>query len=217
MAIDETAALKSASWGMGQILGENFAMLGGYPSPQAMVLAFLDDAETHLEGMVAFILAAKLDDELRSHDWAAFARGYNGPQHAKHNYQGRLAARFKWWQRKADTAWSPAGPSDPIILPETTPMPTPAPAAPTKPLTPIEQMNKPVQGAKTGAASAGLGSVILIIWASSGYMPAPLQTPEAMAALGALFAAVPGLIGSFIAAYRARDLRFMPRKPEAQT
>lgn len=101
---------------------------------------------------------------------------------------------------------------EPIIVQEPA---IPAPV-PTKPLTPIEQMNKPIQGAKTGAASAGLGSVLLILWASSGYMPASLQTPEAMAALGALFAAVPGLIGSFIAAYRARDLRFMPKKVEAQ-
>ncbi|GGD29182.1 N-acetylmuramidase domain-containing protein [Aureimonas glaciei] len=107
MAIDETAALKASSWGLGQILGENFAM-AGFASPQAMVLAFLDDAEAHLEAMVAFIIAAGLDDDIRRHDWSGFARGYNGPGYAKNRYHLKLATAFAKWSKIKDTPWSPA-------------------------------------------------------------------------------------------------------------
>jgi hypothetical protein len=107
MAIDETAALRSASWGLGQILGSNFAA-AGFTSPQAMVRAFMDDEETHLSAMVNFIKTNRLDDELRAHNWSGFARGYNGPQYAKHGYHTRLSAAFAKWQRIKDTPWSPA-------------------------------------------------------------------------------------------------------------
>jgi hypothetical protein len=102
MAIDETAALKAASWGLGQVLGENHAMLG-YATPQDMVRAFMDDEERHLNGIVDFLIKAGIADDLKAHRWEAVARGYNGPAHAKHNYAGRMEAAFKKWQRIRDT------------------------------------------------------------------------------------------------------------------
>jgi len=95
-------ALRSASWGLGQIMGFNH-LLAGYPSARAMVLDFLDDEEKHLNAMVEFIRSAGLDDELRRHDWSGFARGYNGPGYAKHGYHKKLAAAFKKWQAIPDT------------------------------------------------------------------------------------------------------------------
>jgi hypothetical protein len=106
MAIDETAALRSASWGLGQILGSNFKA-AGFTSPQAMVKAFMDDEEAHLSAMVNFIKTNRIDDDLRRHDWAGFARVYNGPQYAKHNYHGRLAAAYAKWSKIKDTPWTP--------------------------------------------------------------------------------------------------------------
>ncbi|WP_099868241.1 N-acetylmuramidase domain-containing protein [Pararhizobium haloflavum] len=106
MAIDETAALKSASWGLAQILGENHAMVG-YETPQAMVRAFMEDEEHHLEAMVQYLIVASIADDLRGHRWEAVARGYNGPGYAKHNYHGRMAAAFAKWQRIPDTPWQP--------------------------------------------------------------------------------------------------------------
>jgi hypothetical protein len=107
MAIDKTAALKAASWGLGQILGENFAMVG-YENPQDMVWAFMEDEEHHLEAIVDFLIAAKLDDHLRNHRWEDLARGYNGPGYAKHNYHGRMAAAYAKWAKIPDTPWVPA-------------------------------------------------------------------------------------------------------------
>ncbi len=101
MEIEETAALKSASWGLGQVLGSNHRM-AGFPTVQAMVEAFCADEEAHLAGMIAFIKAAGLDDEIRRHDWAAFAKGYNGPAYAKHGYHTRLAAAHAKWAKIPD-------------------------------------------------------------------------------------------------------------------
>lgn len=104
MAIDETAALKSASWGLGQVLGENYRMLG-YESPQAMVMAFMNDEEAHLNGMVDFLIANHIDDDLRAHEWALVARVYNGPAFRKNGYDTKLAAAFKKWRGIRDTPY----------------------------------------------------------------------------------------------------------------
>lgn len=104
MVINEDAALRSASWGLGQIMGFNH-QLAGYPSARAMVEAFLDSEADHLEAIVRFIKNSGLDDELRRHDWHGFARGYNGEKYAKNDYHNRLAAAFKKWQAIRDTPW----------------------------------------------------------------------------------------------------------------
>lgn len=94
MKIDGPAALMSASWGASQILGENYKMVG-YPTVEAMVQAFMDDEDDHIEAMAQYIVAAGLDDDLREHRWAPFARGYNGPGYAKNGYDTKLAAAYK--------------------------------------------------------------------------------------------------------------------------
>lgn len=102
MEIDRDAALKSASWGLGQVMGFN-ALLAGYRGAEAMVTAFLDSEAEQLAGMVRFIIASGLDDELRRHDWRGFARGYNGFGYAAHGYHLRLAESYERWRRIKDT------------------------------------------------------------------------------------------------------------------
>lgn len=102
--IDLELGLRSASWGLGQIMGFNFAM-AGYKSAEAMVEKFKDDEEDHLLAMIKFIIAAGLDDELRRKDWAGFARGYNGPGFAKNKYDQKLAAAYAKWQKIKDTPY----------------------------------------------------------------------------------------------------------------
>lgn len=101
-AIDETVALKATSWGLGQILGSNHKA-AGYDTPQAMVTAFCDSEAAQLEGVVNFIKANGLADELRRHDWAGLARGYNGPGYARNAYHTKLSAAFRKWQAISDT------------------------------------------------------------------------------------------------------------------
>lgn len=122
MKIDQEAALRSASWGLGQIMGFNHN-LAGYPSALAMVRDFLDDEEKHLAAMVQFIKSAKLDDELRRKDWHGFARGYNGPGYAKNGYHTKLAAAYSKWSKIRDTPWPQevAQPPADYVVPVATP------------------------------------------------------------------------------------------------
>lgn len=106
-AIDEGVALRATSWGLGQILGSNHKA-AGYATPEAMVTAFCDSEAAQLEGIVNFIKANGLADELRRHDWEGLARGYNGPGFAKNSYHTKLSAAFRKWQRIGDTPFAKA-------------------------------------------------------------------------------------------------------------
>lgn len=88
--LDEEAALRSASWGLPQILGGNFRE-AGFSDVRAMVAAMAASEDRQLDAMTDFLMAAQLAAPLREHDWQGFARGYNGPGYAAGNYHGRLA------------------------------------------------------------------------------------------------------------------------------
>ena len=92
--IDQSAALKSCSWGMGQIMGSNHN-LAGYGDVETMVFACMDSEAKQAEMMVNFIKNAKLLAAIQNKDWAAFARGYNGPAYAKNAYDVKLADAYK--------------------------------------------------------------------------------------------------------------------------
>jgi len=108
LRIDRPAALRSASWGLGQILGRN-ARAAGYADAETMVAAFCDAEAAHLRAMITFIQTEHLDDDLRRHDWSGFARGYNGAGYAAHGYHTRLAEAFAKWSRIRDTPLPPGG------------------------------------------------------------------------------------------------------------
>lgn len=90
LTLDESAALQSASWGLGQIMGSHFEKLG-YESPEAMVETFAISEGAHLKGIADFLLAEGLDEALRQKDWATFARVYNGPSYAINRYDEKLS------------------------------------------------------------------------------------------------------------------------------
>ena len=162
MAIDEEAALRSASWGLPQMMGFN-CKLAGYPTAKAMVEAFLDDEETHLAAMIRFIKATGLDDELRRRDWKGFARGYNGKGFAKNGYDKKLAAAVAKWQRIKDTP-IPAGHVRPVSA--TRPAPHVNAEAPKTPaqreVAPKPSQAKEVATTAAGGA-AGAGVVLLAL------------------------------------------------------
>lgn len=92
LALDEDAALKSASWGKFQVMGENHAVCG-YPDVQSFVADMLDSERNHLIAFARFCKARRLDGYLRDHDWARFARGYNGPGQVDY-YADKLAEAY---------------------------------------------------------------------------------------------------------------------------
>jgi hypothetical protein len=89
--LDEGAAYKSASYGRFQIMGFNHASCA-FPTVGEFVEAMKRSERDQLQAFCQFVLFNKLDDEIREHRWEAFAERFNGPQHAKHNYAGRMAA-----------------------------------------------------------------------------------------------------------------------------
>src|SRR5207245_8866810 len=89
MQLDQAAALKSTSWGLGQIMGENFEV-AGFSTAEAMASAMTASEDNQLKAMVSFMNAMRLVDLLKSHNWAEFARRYNGPNYAANNYDGLL-------------------------------------------------------------------------------------------------------------------------------
>lgn len=91
--ISQEIAYRSASWGMFQILGNNFNSLG-FSSAIKMVENFKDGEINHLLGFCKYVKANFLDDELRNYDWAGFARGYNGPYYWKNEYDIKLSIAY---------------------------------------------------------------------------------------------------------------------------
>jgi N-acetylmuramidase-like protein/putative peptidoglycan binding protein len=100
LLLDETAALKSASWGLGQIMGENCAA-AGYATVQEMVAAFVASENNQFSGMAAFLKSTGLAAKLGAQQWVAFARGYNGPGYAKNSYDKKLEANFTKYSTQA--------------------------------------------------------------------------------------------------------------------
>ena len=92
-ALDRKAAYESTSWGMGQVMGAHWAWLG-YASVDALVAEARNGAAGQLRLMARYIDKAGLAEALRRRDWAAFARGYNGPGFAANGYDGKLARAY---------------------------------------------------------------------------------------------------------------------------
>ena len=110
--------------------------------------------------MVRFIVHNKLDDELRTHNWAGFARGYNGAGYAKNGYHTKLAARYAWWAKRPDTPWPPemdaVGKPMPVPPVETGPL---FPPAPRKPASPVATAAPTVPTVKTGGLWSAISSL----------------------------------------------------------
>lgn len=93
MELDREAALRSASWGKFQIMGFNHESVG-FPSIQAFVNAMYAGEREHLMAFVMYVLKNGLAPALRRHDWASFARGYNGSGYAENKYDEKMAAAY---------------------------------------------------------------------------------------------------------------------------
>lgn len=77
-ALDGEAAVASASWGLFQIMGMNYAKCG-FTSAKAFVEDMAKSEERQLLAFEGFVRSSDLIDELQRLDWEGFARVYNGP------------------------------------------------------------------------------------------------------------------------------------------
>lgn len=89
------AALRSASWGLFQIMGYHASALG-YASAQDFAADMALSEGQQLQAFVRFIKAdSALHKALKALKWAEFARIYNGPAYRDNAYDLKLARAFE--------------------------------------------------------------------------------------------------------------------------
>ena len=93
-ALDQTAALMSASYGAFQILGANHKKCG-FDTVEEFVEAISESEFKQLKAFLAFVKSEGLDGPLKVRNWKRFARGYNGPAYAAHGYHVKLAEAYR--------------------------------------------------------------------------------------------------------------------------
>lgn len=95
MQFDAEAACQSASWGIGQIMGFNWRLCGE-KSLLGFLLGMHHNEDAQLALMAQFIRQnVPMAEALRQHDWAEFARRYNGSQFAKNHYDQKLETAYQ--------------------------------------------------------------------------------------------------------------------------
>lgn len=99
MAIDSIAAIQGTFWGMFQIGGFNWKICGA-SSPRDFAYRMSRTERDQLDLFAEFIRQSGLLSYLQEKNWAAFARGYNGPSYDKQNYHGRMAAAYRKYSVK---------------------------------------------------------------------------------------------------------------------
>lgn len=88
--VSDVAAFESASYGVGQVLGEHWNELG-FASFGDFYKTMMSGAGGQIDIMLKFVKVNGLEDELREGRWPAFFRGYNGPDYARLGYHLRIA------------------------------------------------------------------------------------------------------------------------------
>lgn len=164
-ALDPEAAMKSASWGRYQIMGFNYRW-AGFNTVGEFVDAMKVSEDDHLKAFVKLIKAWGLTQELKSHNWAGFARQYNGAGYKRNKYDEKLAAAYEKFRREPLVTASVTEPSRPdppeIEQPEVVtqePAPPAAIQAPKPEVTPVAAPATSIT-TKIAAAASAAGPVI---------------------------------------------------------
>lgn len=95
--IHREAADASASWGMFQMMGFNFAACGE-KSVESFVKAMCESELLQLVLSARFIRKGGMLPFLQAKDWTNFAKRYNGPAYAQNRYDEKLANAYRKWR-----------------------------------------------------------------------------------------------------------------------
>ena len=103
-SIDKECAMKSASWGLFQIMGFNHAA-AGYATVGEFVDAMKESEGNQLLAFCHFIKSNKaLHAALKKQDWETVAKLYNGAAYKKNNYDSKLANAYARYKTDVQTA-----------------------------------------------------------------------------------------------------------------
>lgn len=97
LKVDTITAIEGTFWGMFQIGGFNYKLCGT-ASPMEFAKKMSTSERDQLDLFANLLMSTGMVKPLRNHDWAGFARRYNGPAYAKRGYHTRMAnayAKFK--------------------------------------------------------------------------------------------------------------------------
>jgi hypothetical protein len=98
-ALNQSAAIRSCSWGKFQVMGFNFGVCG-FATLEDFHAAMGKSEGEHLKAFCHFIKTNGLAPALRNHNWAALARGYNGANFRINDYDRKLAAAHKKYSKQ---------------------------------------------------------------------------------------------------------------------
>jgi len=95
VSIEPVAAIRSASWGLFQIMGFNFRK-AGFEKIEDFRSSMERSAGDHLQAFVRFIESdSRMLRALKGNKWGSFARLYNGPGFKKNKYDWKLRVAYK--------------------------------------------------------------------------------------------------------------------------
>jgi hypothetical protein len=99
MALDRVAALKSASYGLFQVMGFN-AEICGWDDVETFVDDMYKDENEHLKAFLGFVKANKLTKYLQEKNWAKFAERYNGKEYAQNKYDIKMKEAYEKYSKQ---------------------------------------------------------------------------------------------------------------------
>lgn len=100
MTFDPIPALRSVSWGLGQVMGFNHKRAGCETVEQLVVEAHQGEV-AQLRHMLNFCKTdVNLSSALKMTNWGKFALHYNGPRYKENEYDRKLAASYAKWKRR---------------------------------------------------------------------------------------------------------------------
>lgn len=97
--IHKGSAIESTSWGLFQIMGFHWSLLG-YKSAEDFMIAMQDSEAKQLYAFCTFILKnSAIHKALKELRFAEFARLYNGADYQRNQYDLKLAKAFAKYER----------------------------------------------------------------------------------------------------------------------
>lgn len=93
MKLDCGAALGATSWGLTGLTGMTYGK-AGFGNIDDMIGELMESGRAQLNILAKFIRLYGLEVDLQHHDWAGFARKYNGPNFAASKIDKRLEATY---------------------------------------------------------------------------------------------------------------------------
>lgn len=113
--LDYAAAVSSASWGIGQVMGSHWEWLG-LPSAKSFEQTVRSGFSGQLKVMFLFLEKSGIIPHLRRGDWSAVARIYNGPKYANGKYHIKMKDAYASIKGSAEAVMDTIVPSSAGML-----------------------------------------------------------------------------------------------------